>query len=116
MENLDSKHLIDNKNFSHKQLVLVTAPISIGAFFCQPYPNTCPNRVGQTIPPRKGSIGKIELIKLHPHPINRSCNKYQKRDFFGFILRPVCPENKPQHGKHDKDSPVDVFIVVGDRL
>ncbi|MEY3432924.1 MAG: hypothetical protein RL131_860 [Bacteroidota bacterium] len=33
MERVVSKHPIDKKyNFSHKQLVLVTAPISIGAF------------------------------------------------------------------------------------
>jgi hypothetical protein len=35
MENWINLHLIIRNNFfSHKQLVLVTAPISIGAFFC----------------------------------------------------------------------------------
>ena len=31
--------LVETNFFSHKQLVLVTAPISIGAFFCCPGPN-----------------------------------------------------------------------------
>jgi hypothetical protein len=83
-------------HFSHKQLVLVAVPISIGTNFFLPLPRKFPTvekagqdaacAVGPYIGQFKRAVGDpVSLNKLHQRSIDYPANQYQKEIIFPFL-------------------------------